>query len=141
MKEMANKKASQVTDNYVLMHALLNKAGTNKEERKIAVYTPLEPEKHSFVYFKRYQSGFSEYYQVIGEDQRPIFFCENQRGCIGCNYYISLTKEMDKNNPSYLGKLRGNAAGSIYQLFDKGIQPNKEYDRSKFRVSMAYIEY
>lgn len=48
---------------------------------------------------------------------------------------------MDKNNPSYLGKLRGNAAGSIYQLYDKGIQPNNDYDRSKFRVSMAYVEY
>jgi len=48
---------------------------------------------------------------------------------------------MDKNNPSYLGKLRGNAAGSIYQLYDKGIQPNNDFDRSKFRVSMAYVEY
>jgi len=48
---------------------------------------------------------------------------------------------MDKNNPAYLGKLRGNAAGSVYQLYDKGMQPNNEYDRSKFRVSMAYIEY
>lgn len=48
---------------------------------------------------------------------------------------------MDKNNPSYLGKLRGNAAGSIYQLYDHGLQPNNDYDRSKFRVSMGYIEY
>lgn len=49
---------------------------------------------------------------------------------------------MDKNNPNYLGKLRGNASGSIYQLYDGGIQAtNKELDRSKFRVNMAYIEY
>lgn len=48
---------------------------------------------------------------------------------------------MDKNNPAYLGKLRGNAAGSIYQLYDFGLQPNNDYDRSKFRVSMGYIEY
>lgn len=48
---------------------------------------------------------------------------------------------MDKNNPSYLGKLRGNASGSIYQLYDNGLQPNNDYDRSKFRVSMGYIEY
>lgn len=47
---------------------------------------------------------------------------------------------MDKNNPSYLGKLRGNAAGSIYQLYDRGIQPsNDQEDRSKFRVTMASI--
>ena len=48
---------------------------------------------------------------------------------------------MDKNNPAYVGKLRGNAAGSIYQLYDNGLQPNNDYDRSKFRVNMAYIEY
>ncbi len=124
-----------------MMHQILGKVGFNKYERKMAIYTPLEAGEHSFVYFKRYQSGFTEYYQAIGEDQRPILFCENQRGCIGCNYYISLTKEMDKNNPAYLGKLRGNAAGSVYQLYDHGIQPNNEINRSKFRVSMAYIEY
>lgn len=133
--------AQKPLDNYVLMHAILNKAGFNKTERRTAIYTPLAEGEHSFVYFKRYTSGFSEYYQAIGEDQRPILFCENQRGCIGCNYYISLTKEMDKNNPAYLGKLRGNAAGSIYQLYDYGQQPNNDIDRSKFRVSMAYIEY
>ena len=47
-------------------------------------------------------------------------FCENQRGSIGANYYISLTKEMDKNSSSYLGKLRGNLVGSICQLYDGG---------------------
>lgn len=46
---------------------------------------------------------------------------------------------MDKNNPAYLGKLRGNAAGSIYQLYDFGAQPNSDIDRSKWRVSMAYV--
>jgi hypothetical protein len=46
---------------------------------------------------------------------------------------------MDKNIPAYLGKLRGNAAGSIYQLYNDGLQPNKSVDRSNWRVSMAYI--
>ena len=138
---MSSKKAPVPVSNYLHMHTIMNQAGFNKEERRRAVYTPLGPKQHTFVYFKRYQNGFSECYQVIGEDQRPILFCENQRGCIGCNYYISLTKEMDKTNPSYLGKLRGNAAGSLYQLFDHGIQPNSDYDRSKFRVSMGSIEY
>jgi hypothetical protein len=32
---------------------------------------------------------------------------------------------MNKNNESYLGKLRGNASGSIYQLYDYGIQPKE----------------
>lgn len=66
-------------------------------------------------------------------------FCENQRGCIGCNYYISMTKEMDKNKFSYLGKLRGNATGSIYNLYDCGVQPKNEMDRANWRVSLAAI--
>ena len=48
---------------------------------------------------------------------------------------------MDKNNPAYLGKLRGNAAGSLYQLYDSGSQPNEDIDRSKWRISMGFIEY
>jgi len=46
---------------------------------------------------------------------------------------------MDKNNPSYLGKLRGNAAGSTYFLYDDGIQPKNQMNRSEWRVSMAAI--
>lgn len=53
----------------------MNKVGFNKHDRRAAIYTPLNPGEHSFVFFKRYQSGFSEYYQAIGEDQRPILFC------------------------------------------------------------------
>lgn len=48
---------------------------------------------------------------------------------------------MNKGSPAYIGKLRGDAAGATYNLFDHGLQPNNEIDRSQFRVSMAYIEY
>lgn len=37
-----------------------------------------------------------------------------------------MTKEMNKNSDSYLGKLRGNASGSIYQLYDYGFQPKSK---------------
>lgn len=44
---------------------------------------------------------------------------------------------MDKSKPAYLGtkyknlgKLRGNASGSTYILYDCGTQPNKSIDRS-----------
>lgn len=48
---------------------------------------------------------------------------------------------MDKKNPNYVGKLRGNASGSTYQLYDDGIQPNKNFDRREWRTSLAYIDY
>lgn len=68
-------------------------------------------------------------------------FSENQRGCIGANYYISMTKEMDKNNPAYLGKLRGNSAGSTYLLYDNGQQPSKNLNRGAWRATLGKIEY
>ena len=55
--------------------------------------------------------------------------------------YISLTKEMDKNSDSYLGKLRGNASGSAYQLYDNGLPPTNKMNRSEWRITMAHIEY
>jgi hypothetical protein len=90
----------------------------------------LDPEERAVCYFKRIPTGFSEVYHLLGEDERPLIFCENQRGSIGGNYYFSLTKEMDKNNEAYLGKLRGNASGSEYQLYNDGQQPGKKLDRS-----------
>lgn len=68
-------------------------------------------------------------------------FCENQRGSIGANYYISLTKEMEKKSSAYLGKLRGNAAGSVYHLYDNGEQPGKNMNRKHWRTTMGKIEY
>ena len=75
MKNLVSKKVPSQVSNYIQMHSIMNQAGYNKEERRNAIYTPLAPNQHTFVYFKRYQSGFSECYQVIGEDQRPILFC------------------------------------------------------------------
>lgn len=36
---------------------------------------------------------------------------------------------MDKNSSAYLGKLRGNKLGSVYNLFDAGKQPDNSTDR------------
>lgn len=46
---------------------------------------------------------------------------------------------MDKKLSSYLGKLRGNSTGSVYQLYDCGKQPDKNIDRENWRISMARI--
>ena len=46
-------------EKYNFMHVLMNKAGHDKEERKRTVQEPLPPNESSFVYFKRYQDGFS----------------------------------------------------------------------------------
>ena len=74
-----------------------------KEDRKDFYYQTLPLKTVAYGYFKRFSSGLSDIYQFCGEDHRPLLFCENQRGCIGANYYISITKEMDKNNVNYLG--------------------------------------
>lgn len=41
MKQMVAKKPAQITDNYIHMHILINRAGTNKDDKKITIYTPL----------------------------------------------------------------------------------------------------
>jgi hypothetical protein len=46
---------------------------------------------------------------------------------------------MDKNSISYLGKLRGNKTGSIYQLYDGGKQPESNINRRLWRCSLARI--
>ena len=48
---------------------------------------------------------------------------------------------MDKKSPAYLGKLRGNAAGSAYHLYDGGEQPAKNQNRKNWRTTMAKVEY
>lgn len=48
---------------------------------------------------------------------------------------------MDKNNPAYLGKLRGNSAGSTYLLYDNGQQPSKNLNRGAWRATLGKIEY
>ena len=48
---------------------------------------------------------------------------------------------MDKKSEGYLGKLRGNASGSTYQLYDSGTQPNKNFDRTNWRTSLAFVDY
>lgn len=46
---------------------------------------------------------------------------------------------MEKKSSAYLGKLRGNAAGSLYQLYDSGEQPGKNLNRKLWRTSLARI--
>ena len=48
---------------------------------------------------------------------------------------------MNKKSSKYLGKLRGNAAGSTYQLFDSGLQPSKNIEKEEWRTSLAYVDY
>lgn len=64
---MIKKRQEQkIVDKYILYHKIIGEAGTNKQERRRAIYTPLEESQNSFVYFRRFQSGFTEYYQAIG---------------------------------------------------------------------------
>lgn len=48
---------------------------------------------------------------------------------------------MDKKSSAYLGKLRGNAAGSTYHIYDAGDQPSKTQNRKHWRTSMGKVEY
>jgi hypothetical protein len=45
---------------------------------------------------------------------------EAQSGTIGCNYHISINKEMSKDSEFYLGKVRSNFTGSSYSVYGAG---------------------
>ena len=62
-KKKAKQEAEQ--EQYVHFHKKFN-SGADKEEKKSIIYQPLETNQHSFVFFKRYSSGLSEYYQILG---------------------------------------------------------------------------
>jgi hypothetical protein len=46
---------------------------------------------------------------------------ELQKGSIGSNHYISVSKEINKKSISYLGKLRSDFMNLSYSLYDDGI--------------------
>lgn len=48
---------------------------------------------------------------------------------------------MNKNSESFLGKVRGNAVGSTYTIFDSGKVPESGINRKDWRITMAKIEY
>lgn len=57
------------------------------------------------------------------------------------NKWIKTTLLISVHSYHKIGKLRGNAAGSTYYLYDDGVQPKNQLNRSDWRVSMAAIEY
>lgn len=57
------------------------------------------------------------------------------------NKWIKTTLLISVLSYNKIGKLRGNAAGSTYYLYDDGVQPKNQLNRSDWRVSMAAIEY
>lgn len=50
-----------------------------------------------------------------------------------------MTKEMDKKSVGYVGKLRGNAAGSAYLIYDAGEQPGKNVNRKNWRATLGKV--
>jgi hypothetical protein len=63
------------------------------------------------------------------------------QGSIGCNYHISLNKEMSKNSPYYLGKVRSNFTGSLYTIYSKGENPKSVKNKSEWRSTVANVHY
>lgn len=59
---------------------------------KRLLYEPIPKGYKVVSTFKRVPNAFSETYQLLLDDERAVLFCENQRGAIGANYYISMTK-------------------------------------------------
>lgn len=71
-------------------------------------------------YIKRIP-GFNLTLEMYLDDDKFLMKSLSQSASIGCNHYISVSKDVDKNAETYLGKLRSDFLGSIYTLYDNGV--------------------
>jgi len=77
-------------------------------------------------------------YYGTGPDRRLLCCASKRSKNKTSNYIISMSHGVNKNVPSYLGKLRSNFVGTEFTLFDKGVNPKKS-DRDQPIVSRATI--
>ena len=68
-------------------------------------------------------SLFSKKYMLRLEN-KTLLYSQNKKTNNGSNYYISFdSSDIFKNKVSYMGKLRSNFKGTMYNIYGKGEKP------------------
>lgn len=63
-------------------------------------------------------------------------------GSTTSNYYITFEPAIENpNHPNFIGKVRANFTGSLYQVFDNGVNPEKASSFNPARTIMATIKF
>ena len=60
-------------------------------------------------------------------DGEPVFlYGKKMMGSTTSNYYITADPAIENlSHPSFIGKVQSNFSGSLYQVFDNGVNPGK----------------
>jgi hypothetical protein len=63
-------------------------------------------------------------------------------GSTTSNYYITTQEGIESiDHPCFMAKMRGNFSGSVYQVFDNGVNPEKASKLRKARSIQATIKF
>lgn len=103
---------------------------------------PLDFDQHLECRVSRIQTGlFSKRYALYYEN-KGLLYSQNKKTNNGSNYYISLEqKDILKNMQKYIGKLRSNFKGTVYNIYSKGEKWMKCNDEEKVRKQLGVIYY
>jgi hypothetical protein len=94
----------------------------------------------------RKSSGLSTFwpeFQLLMDDgPKELIYAKKMMGSTTSNYYITTEPGIENvTHPGFIGKLRGNFSGSVYHVFDNGVNPEKANHFSKARRILATIRF
>lgn len=78
-------------------------------------------------------------YELYTDDDRFLMAAKKRSGNKTSNYLMSMDKyDLGKESANYLGKVRSNFVGTIFNIYDKGVNP-KDLDESSRTVRAASV--
>ena len=78
---------------------------------------------------------------MITQNNKKLLGAYEQGGCIGCNYYLQISKTDGKHSTGFLGKLRSGFSGCSYALYSKGEKATKGKITADTRFTIASVDF
>ncbi len=108
--------------------------------------SPLPVGKYLHLIIYRKSSGLNtfwpEFQLVMDDGSRELLYAKKMMGSTTSNYYITTEPGVEiATHPSFIGKLKANFSGSVYHLFDNGVNPEKATHFNKARRIQATIRF
>jgi hypothetical protein len=105
----------------------------------------VEPGKVLSLVISRNSSGLNSFwpeFQVMYENGENLLYSKKMMGSTTSNYYITAEPGIESiSHPSFIAKLRSNFSGSLYHVFDNGVNPEKANKINKARSIQATIKF
>jgi hypothetical protein len=94
----------------------------------------------------RNSSGLNNFWPEFNvcfhEGEHKLLHAKKMMGSTTSNYYITSQPGIESiSHPSFIAKMRANFSGSVYHVFDNGVNPEKANKLSKTRAIHATIKF